>query len=465
MLEILYHVTCGYFPPPLSRKMSVKKSHDIVMTEPQICIANNVGIREPFIPVLLFNSRCILTSLLNMYGIGFPKALQVRLEQFIILPGESTNPTKLTLQQHTLAPSITGKFKPPQPISLLLTEGFTVIKMGELIRELEHFLAPIQDYMDMLIFFTLHDSELFSTYLRQSVKLGADLNTFVQALMHVNSLLVQLCQGEANYFQITANGAVCLETLDVTSEFGILTNSKNFGKLPGVDNTQGLILVKNMVNLVRISSHIQVIRQVCQQYQLEGCLNDENLIKLTAIAEELMTEEARASLTPSIATDKMKTVRELLGAQGGTGTHDYEYLAVFSKIADSAEFYQFICEKGFTDENGQARFYQQYQLITAQLQHEEYDEAVLNVLYAAYKLLLPFTVKNQSFHSLLASMQQMLTAASHIGTAKTTHDYLMQIETVNRNINLIQLWFSRAEVCKAFSRSTSLLKRGLVLTV
>ena len=128
-------------------------------------------------------------------------------------------------------------------------------------------------------------------------------------------------------------------------------------------------------------------------------------------------------------------------------TDDYEYLDIFSKIADSAEFYQFICEKGFTGENGQARFHQQYQLITAQLQHEEYDEAVLNLLYAAYKLILPFTIKDQSFHSLLGSVKQMLTSASPVGAAKVTPDCLMQIETVNRNINLIQLWFSRGEVC------------------
>ena len=134
-------------------------------------------------------------------------------------------------------------------------------------------------------------------------------------------------------------------------------------------------------------------------------------------------------------------------AKGGVGTHDYEYLAIFSKIADSAEFYQFICEKGFTGENGEARFHQQYQLITAQLQHEEYDEAVLNLLYAAYKLILPFTVKTHAFHSLLTSVKQLLTASPG-DTAKTTHDCLIQIETVNRNITLIQLWFARAEVCK-----------------
>ena len=155
-----------------------------------------------------------------------------------------------------------------------------------------------------------------------------------------------------------------------------------------------------------------------------------------------MTEEAKASLTPSSATDKMETVRELLDTKGVV-THDYEYLAIFSKIADSAKFHQFICDKGFTGENGHVRFHQEYQLITAQLQHEEYDEAVLNLFYAAYKLIHPFTVKTQSFHSLLESVKQLLTAASPTNTAKTICDY---IETVNENIHLIRLWFSRAEV-------------------
>ena len=393
----------------------------------------------------MLNSRRILTSVLNTYEIGLPKDLQEQLEQFVILPGENANPPKLTLQRHALKASTTGKFQPPQPISLMLSEGFTLKIMETFMQELNTFLTPIQDSMDMLIFFTLHESKLFLAYVRQNLKMDADLKAFGQALVQANNILVQLCHGEANYFEITANGAINLETLDIQKEFAILLRSSQFEKLPGVRKSEGLNGVRNMVDLLKISGHIRIVRQVCQQYQLEGCLNDENLIKLTAIAEELMTEEAKAALTPSSASDKMDTVRELLETEGGVATYDYEYLAIFSKIADSAEFYQFIYEKGFTGESGEARFHQQYQLITAQLQHEEYDEAVLNVLYAAYKLLLPFTVKSQPFHSLLESVKQ-LTAASPVGSAKTTHDYLVQIETVNRNINLIQLWFSRAEV-------------------
>jgi len=277
--------------------------------------------------------------------------------------------------------------------------------------------------------------------------LNADLTVFVQAFNQVMSLLVKLCHGEPNYDEITANGAVDLENLDIESEHSILLTSIQFRKLPDISNTQGLDGVRNMVDLLKVSNHIRMLRQVCQQYHLKTCLDDENLKKLTLIADKLMDEGARATLTPLSATRTMGTVRELLKNNEEIETCDYEYLAVFSKIADSAEFYQFICEKGFTGDNGQARFHQQYELITAQLQHEEYDEAVLNFLYTAYKLILPFTIEDQSFHSLLDSLKQMLTSSSSVGTAKKISDHLKKIETVNRNIHLVRLWFARAEVC------------------
>ena len=157
-----------------------------------------------------------------MYGIGLPKALQVQLEGFIVLPGESANPTKMTLQRHTLAPSITGKFQPPQPISLMLTKGFTLKMMETFMQELETFLTPIKDSMEMLIFFSLHDSQLFSAYVKQELKMDTDLKVFGRALAQAKSILILVCHGEAYYSQISADGAVCLETLDIEKEFSIL---------------------------------------------------------------------------------------------------------------------------------------------------------------------------------------------------------------------------------------------------
>ena len=379
-----------------------------------------------------------------MYGIGLPENLQKHMEQFIVLPGEKANPP---LQKHPMPASIAGNFQPPQPISLILGEGFTLKLLAECVQDLRDFLRPIRGNMDMLIFFTLHDSKLFSTYLNKELE-ARNMNSFRQALEQVNSLLVKLCHGEVKYVEMTANGAIDLETLDINKEFDILLKSEQLEKLPRILNTEGLHNVRCMVNLLKVASRIRVVRCVCEQYQLENCLDDEDLQKLLLLSDELMTKEGRASLTPLLAAKKMDTVRSLIDIKGRAATDDYEYqyLNIFAKIADSAEFYHFICEKGFTGEDGQARFHQQYQLITAQLQHEEYDETVLNLLYAAYKLILPFTLKDQSFRSLLQSVKQMLTAAFPVDTARANTDHLMQIETVNRNMNLIRLWFFGAEV-------------------
>ena len=63
--------------------------------------------------------------------------------------------------------------------------------------------------------------------------------------------------------------------------------------------------------------------------------------------------------------------------------HPPHCLELFTAVGDSTAFYQFVRDKQFVGEKGQAVFQQQYQLITAQLQHEEYNETVLNHLYAA----------------------------------------------------------------------------------
>ena len=117
------------------------------------------------------------------------------------------------------------------------------------------------------------------------------------------------------------------------------------------------------------------------------------------------------------------------------GSVNYSCLNIFPVVANSAAFYQFIQEKQFTGEKGQALFQQQYQLITAQLQHEEYDDNVLNQLSAAFVFMAPFMDKEQNFQSLMSQVTKL----------DTSHG-LKQLDTVNENITLVRLRFSRAEV-------------------
>ena len=117
------------------------------------------------------------------------------------------------------------------------------------------------------------------------------------------------------------------------------------------------------------------------------------------------------------------------------GLADYSCLKVFSAVANGAAFYQFIQEKQFVGEKGQALFHQQYQLITAQLQQEEYDDTVLNQLKAAFVFMTPFMDHEKSLKKLMTQVTQLDTSHGDI-----------QLETVNENISLVRLWFSHAEV-------------------
>ena len=117
------------------------------------------------------------------------------------------------------------------------------------------------------------------------------------------------------------------------------------------------------------------------------------------------------------------------------GAANFNCLQIFPVVANSAVFYQFIQEKQFAGEKGQALFQQQYQLITAQLQHEEYDDNVLNQLRAGFVFMSPFMDHEQSFKDLMTKITRL----------DTSHG-LKQLETVNENITLVRLWFSRAEV-------------------
>ena len=198
---------------------------------------------------------------------------------------------------------------------------------------------------------------------------------------------------------------------------------------PPVSSCKGLAGVRSMLELFQYIHHIKTIHSVCEQYQLQGCLEDVELDELCTLVENLSSEESRARLTPLEASPKMKRVRDIL-CQASPSS-----LELFTAVGDSNAFYQFVREKQFVGEKGQAVFQQQYQLITAQLQHEEYNETVLNHLYAAFKIIELFMDRDQSFHQLMSQVTRL-----------DVNNGLKQLKTVNTNITLIQLWFSRTEV-------------------
>lgn len=369
--------------------------------------------------------------------------------------------------EKTPSPSITRNFHPGHDITLEVTRELTLRELKSLVQALDSFLKPIHgdsmELLDLLVFFFLSDSEIFDKYLKLELKkvdlklhpskyvcepssafllptlvinrqscrdtpLGITMPVLADALSQTQHLLMRLIHGTASYNEIIADGSLRLS--DIDHEFEILNRYAKFARIS--TKYEGLKGVKAMLQLFQFTRHIQTIHNVCQQYRLDGCLEDPVLKDLIDLVKQLEEVANRDTLTAKDAVQKMSQVSSALCLNEGQNP---KFLDVFSAIADSAVFHQFVMEKQFVGDRGGALFQQQYQLITTQLQHEEYNELVLNHLFAAFKFIAPFTDRRQGFRALMRQVSGL-----------NAYDAWRQLETVNRNINLIRLWFSRAEV-------------------
>ena len=414
---------------------------------------------------------CSLLTLLQDWGISVPQHLLDPISQHVVFPGEEKVGELLN---SVPSPSTSGLFQPGQDISLKLTKALSLHKLSVLAEGLQTFLQPIMDMQDMLVFFKLYPSDIFDKYVQVYLKKESELGgrkrgkstTFSnlsftvtrlppaaikqsqpkdqseiegfphcvqKAMKGTSSLIERLMQGTAAYSEIVAEGELKLEKLNIDQEFGVFDRFAAYLQL-SPSSYEGLAGIKSMLELFQYYHHIQTIQSVCEQYNFQKCLVDPQLVKLHQLVDGLNLEENRAKLTPIEASSRIQEVKKTLFKGSKVSPCCLE---LFTAVRDSAAFYQFVRDQQFVGEKGQLVFRQQYQLITAQLQHEEYDEKVLNHLYGAFKFIKPFMDTEQSFDQLMLKVTEL-----------DITNGLKQLETVNTNITLIQLWFSCAEVSK-----------------
>ena len=432
----------------------------IHVTPPNVCVCTY------FMTIIMYVYvyRCALQHMLSKYGVALPGDILFTLKQHITFPGEAKTANKRDqMLKHPIECSVSNNFRPNQDIQLEITREVTMDKLKALVQSIDDFLSPVQPYMDLLTFFFLRDSEIFDKYVKlqltkqeekqrptrkvspapifalpavvveakpTEITKGVSISSLGEVLRVTKELLLKLIKGSASYSDITADGTLTLKSLDIDQEFSILNQYAEHAQI-NIVNAEGLKGVKAMLELFQYTRHIQVIHDVCEQFQLRKCLEDPNLRELVTLADVLNQKSDQETLTAKDAIEKMKKVTKILRCSSNG-----RLLELFSAVADSADFYHFIVsEKQFVGQSGQALFQQQYQLLTTHLQHEEYNEVVLNHLFAAFKLIIPFTDREVDFLTLMSKVSGL-----------NAYDGRRQLETVNRNINLIRLWFSRAEV-------------------
>jgi len=281
------------------------------------------------------------------------------------------------------------------------------------------------------------------------------LPQFATALDNTKLFILSLIRGTAKYKEIFAEGTMeeSLQKFDAESEFKIMCGFPEFKEASSA-NEEGKQGIKNMLELFQYSQQISIIPDVCNQYHLQKCLEDPKLEELKVIANSCKNTEDRAKITGQIASNHMKSIWKILKFESSSATDSTtssdgcvlakKCLKIFPAVANCAEFYQFIQGKGFTSDTGRSAFRSQVQLITSQLQHEDYNETVLNHLTPAFNYITPFLDTEQTLAELMGKIVNLF--KDGVGFGHDPRKDFCQLETVNSNITMIQLWFSRTEV-------------------
>ena len=408
-----------------------------------------------------------MIALLSRYGVSFPTNLQSAISHYVAFPLED----KYHSDDFEVLPvSITGLFD--------LNEGFVKLskciqlkQLECLVRSIESFTEPLCNHMDMLVYFTMRGSKMFDSYLKTyltdedsnrefpssyqedsfefqvyapAAKPELDDNPsqeliFLQEALQKTELLLQrIGYGSATYGEVTVENTLDLNNFVLDHELQTISSFLERQVQPVYESYThvhaflGADCVRCMLVLFELKKYIPIVVDVLKKFELRECLDEPSLGRLVYTAESLDSEQKRSVLTLKDASQKMEVVKECLCLKNIT---DFTFLTLFTILADSVPFYRFLCNGNFTGKEGRERFSDKCQLITTQLQHTKYNEVVLNHLIAAYEYIFPFMINGQT-------LQTLMTSVSILDVSKGCK----QLQTVNRNIDLIKTWFSTQPV-------------------
>ena len=264
------------------------------------------------------------------------------------------------------------------------------------------------------------------------------LQVFCGAVERTSEFLKGILTGQATYGTLCRLGcfkdASVVGAVDVDKELRIIQDFP----FKGVEAHTVAGGIKSILKLIQFSGYLESIIGVCGQYKLTGCLEDEGFHQLKMIHKAISSEETKTQLTGVKSEEYLTQIREVLNLKD----QDEHCLALFGMFRDSTDFYKFLKEKNYKGPDGATYFRQQHTLITQQLQHEEYNEQVLNHLLVAFRYISPFLDCEQNLSQLMSQIYQN----TRDQATKFHNNAFCQLQTVNRNIHLVRLWFTRAEV-------------------
>ena len=108
-----------------------------------------------------------MVDILNSYGIKLSHTLQTKLDNHLILPGRSSAFTEDDVQQRLKQPNDQLELEPE--MILLLKKSMTWKILKEIFNDLQSLLLPVVSQLEFLVYFHMHDCEMFSKHLKSQI--------------------------------------------------------------------------------------------------------------------------------------------------------------------------------------------------------------------------------------------------------------------------------------------------------
>ena len=303
----------------------------------------------------------------------------------------------------------------------------------------------LHDNIKKLVYFNLEESKLFQRYISKQLQLdlsfknslysinskaaGMAAEDFNQALTTALKSLDNLILGSTTYSEIVScHEDFMSDNKCLLNEIYVLKRYVVGFEFPS-NFRESLANIESMLHLIQWSPYIISLCKILKNFE---AFKDIDLAPqaLFKIADDM--ESKKSEMTALQAKELMQDIKIILGI-----TEELDCLKILPAIAQSKEFYTFLYDQKYSGIDGQKRFKQKYDLITAQLQHQAYNDNVLNHLWVAYTLMTPFLEPS--------SLKELVSEIKKLSKGKD------QLMTVNSNLTLICIWFSKAEVRQGVS--------------
>ena len=312
-----------------------------------------------------------------------------------------------------------------------------------LLSKLLTFIQPLTENLKIIVFFHLKESKHFFIYLHHFIEVKRaqagyrrdEIAHAADAIKHTLALLHDMFLGSATFNGVTLNGAVDLSNtnqvdyeLQLLADFATSDLCRDLLQAPA--DLDGMYGLRCFVELEAINKYISTITGVLNDFKLRRCLHSDEYKLLTVTANAM---EDKGKMTLKYASDKLNKLKTALHLKSQS---DFTRLRLFEPVKRCTPFYQFAEQSNFTGPKGRELFLAQYRIVAPQVQHEEYNQAILHHLYGAYSYIALFFDKEVSFQDLMSAVMQLPDMDKGIENLKI----------VSEKFSLIKLWFSNVEV-------------------